>query len=197
MEQFQSPDLPLLKRFTALLEQQTEELILRQIAQRLELPDGPDGKVNPTLRSMAGKSALIRQWAIKRPGKTTTYWMPYNRRSTATQQGIPGSAGFLDNQLTPQLSEGVSRVNHGSTVGELPAKALPEANQNTEKSADIHTPSLNGQTDTFWQIVRDNPNDLPVQIANKLQAATGRNLIGAQVKALIAAGSPAIETNDE
>ena len=33
IEQFQSPDLPLLKRFTALLEQQMEELTLRQIAQ--------------------------------------------------------------------------------------------------------------------------------------------------------------------
>ena len=76
MEQFQSPDLPLLKRFTALLEQRTEELTLRQIAQRLELPDGPDGNVNLTLRSMAAKSALIRQWAIERPGKTATYWMP-------------------------------------------------------------------------------------------------------------------------
>ena len=80
-------------------------------------------------------------------------------------------------------------------MGEPPAKALPDVNQNTEKSADIHTPFLNGQTDTFWQFVHDNPNDLPVQIANKLQAATGRNLTGAQVKALIAAGPPAIDPN--
>tara|TARA_B100002051_G_scaffold273781_1_gene313313 strand:- start:3171 stop:3341 length:171 start_codon:yes stop_codon:yes gene_type:complete len=56
---------------------------------------------------------------------------------------------------------------------------------------------LNGQTDTFWQIVRDNPEALPSQIANKLHAATGRNLTGAQVKQLIAAGPPAIEINDE
>ena len=148
---------------------------------------------------MAGKSALIRQWAIKRLGKTTTYRMPYNRRSTVTQQGIPGYSGLLDIQLTSQLSEGVSPVNYGSTVGEPPAKALPEANQNTGEIADIHTHSLNGQTDAFGQIVRDNPNDLPVQIANKLHAATGRNLNGAQVKELIAAGppTPAVETDDE
>ena len=117
-------------------------LTLRQIAQRLELPDGPDGKVNPTLRSMAGKSALIRQWAIKAPKKTTTYWIPYDRRSTATQQGIPGSAGFLDNQLTPQLSEGVSVVNQGSTVGEPSEKACFRVNQNAPERGDIHTPSL-------------------------------------------------------
>lgn len=142
MEQFQSPDLPLLKRFTALLDQQTEEMTLRQIAQRLELPDGPDGKVNPTLRSMAGKSALIRQWAIKAPKKTTTYWIPYDRRSTATQQGIPDSAGFLYNQLTPQLSEGVAMVNQGSTVGEPSEKVCLRVNQNAPERGDIHTPSL-------------------------------------------------------
>ena len=56
--------------------------------------------------------------------------------------------------------------------------------------------SLNGQTDTFWQIVRDNPEALPSQIANKLHVATGRNITGAQVKQLIAAGPPAIDSND-
>ena len=56
--------------------------------------------------------------------------------------------------------------------------------------------SLNGQTDTFWQIVRDNPEALPSQIANKLHVATGRNITGAQVKQLIAAGPPAIDPND-
>ena len=61
----------------------------------------------------------------------------------------------------------------------------------------LFVPTLNGQTDTFWQIVHDNPNDLPVQIANKLHVATGRNITGAQVKQLVSAGPPAIETNGE
>ena len=113
MEQYQSPDLPLLKRFNALLEQQTEPLTLRQIAGRLELPESSDRKVNSTLRSMAAKSALIRQWAIKKKETTTTYWMPFDRRSISTQQGVPGSAGFLDNQLTPITNKGVSRVDLG------------------------------------------------------------------------------------
>ena len=60
----------------------------------------------------------------------------------------------------------------------------------------LSPPSLNGQTDTFWQIVRDNPEALPSQIANKLHGATGRNITGAQVKQLIAAGPPAMDPND-
>ena len=80
-------------------------------------------------------------------------------------------------------------------MGELPAK-LCRGKPKPEKRG--HTYPPNGQTATFWQIVRDNPNDLPVQIANKLQAVTGRNLTGAQVKQLIAAGPPpAIDPDDE
>ena len=118
--------------------------------------------------------------------------MPYDRRSIATQQGIPGSTGFLDNQLTPQLQEGVSGDNYGLTVGEPPAKNSLRVNQNAIERGDIHPPlpSLNGQTDAFWKIVNDHPNALPAQIANKLHAATNRNLTGAQVKALIDAGPP-------
>ena len=88
--------------------------------------------------------------------------------------------------------------------------SLPIHNLHSEPEcgADLHTnppdlygvplspPSLNGQTDTFWQIVRDNPEALLSQIANKLHAATGRNLTGAQVKALIAAGPSVIGPND-
>ena len=192
MEQFQSPDLPLLKRFTALLEQQTEPLTLREIAARLELPAGADGKVNSTLRSMAAKSALIRQWAVKEKGKTTLYWMPFERRSEATQQGIPSPAGFLDNQLTHQIYEGVSENNYGLDVGEPIEKGLLRVNSDPRKHADIHTPLpfLNGDGDAFWQIVNAHPNALPSQIANKLHAATGRTINGAQAKALIAKGPP-------
>ena len=199
MEQFQSPDLPLLKRFTALLEQQAEPLTLRQIAGRLALPDGADGKVNPTLRAMAAKSALIRQWAVKEKGKTTIYWMPFERRSEATQQGISGPAGFLDKQLTPQLYEGISGETHGLSMGEPIEKGLLRVNSDPLKHAGIHTPlpSLRGEADTFWNLVQNHPNDLPAQLANKLYSATGRNMCGAQIKALIDAGPPKNESDHE
>ena len=81
MEQHDCPDLPLVKRFEALLAQQSEPRTLRQIGESLALPtDGT--KVNGTLRAMAAKSAIIRRWAIKETGKTTVYWMPPG--STAT-----------------------------------------------------------------------------------------------------------------
>ena len=52
------------------------------------------------------------------------------------------------------------------------------------------TPTLNGHTETFWQIVKDNPNDLPFQIANKFGGETKRVIDPQKVKALIAQGPP-------
>ncbi|KZR64550.1 AAA family ATPase [Prochlorococcus sp. MIT 1303] len=187
MEQFQSPDLPLLKRFEALLEQQTKELTLREIASRLELPDGPDGKVNPTLRTMSAKTALIRQWAIKKRGKTTTYWMPYDRRSIAVQQGIPGSAAFLDNQLTPPTNKGVLRGNQRSTQGEPLVESWPRVNSDPLKSRDIHTPlpNLNGHADAVWDVIDNNPGLHPARLANMIYAETNVEINGSQVLELI------------
>ena len=64
--------------------------------------------------------------------------------------------------------------------------------QNTPNPSGVSLspPFLNGQTDAFWQIVNAHPNALPSQIANKLHAATGRTINGAQAKALIAKGPP-------
>ena len=91
MEQHDCPDLPLVKRFEALLAQQSEPRTLRQIGESLSLP--PNGtKVNGTLRTMAAKSAIIRRWAIKETGKTTVYWMPVDRRPDAFQQPLPRQA---------------------------------------------------------------------------------------------------------
>ena len=198
MEQFQSPDLPLLKKFTALLEQQTELLTLREIADHLQLPSGPDGKVHPTLRTMATKSALIRQWAVKERGKTTLYWMPFDRRSEATQQGISGPARFIDNQLTHQIYEGVSEDNYGLDVGEPIEKGLLRVNSDPKKHANIHTPlpSLNGDGDVFWQIVNAHQNLHPARIAIKFEIETGRTISGAPAKALIAQGRPAYQFDD-
>jgi len=100
---------------------------------------------------------------------------------------------------------GISCEEQGSVPGTTKGTALEpgtgltaDLEQNTPNlsGVSLSPPSLNGQTDTFWQIVRDNPEALPSQIANKLHAATGRNLTGAQVKALIAAGPSVIGPND-
>ncbi len=50
---------------------------------------------------------------------------------------------------------------------------------------------------TSEQVQLSDATDSNIQIANKLQAATDRNLTDAQIKQLIAAGRTAIETNDE
>ena len=198
MEQHDCPDLPLVKRFEALLAQQTEPRTLRQIGESLALPtDGT--KVNGTLRAMAAKSAIIRRWAIKETGKTTVYWMPTDRRPDAFRQSLPPSGAERGEELTLLSSREVSRVNQGLNEGEPPSDGLQKGLTKTPKTSPTGGGGvcLNGQTDAFWQIVNDNPNDLPVQIANKLQAATGRNLTGAQVKALIAAGPPPPAIDDD
>ena len=123
MEQHDCPDLPLVKRFEALLAQQSEPRTLRQIGESLSLP--PDGtKVNGTLRTMAAKSAIIRRWAIKETGKTTVYWMPVDRRPDAFQQPLPPSGAEKDEELTLLSSREVSRVNQGLNEGEPPLEQL-------------------------------------------------------------------------
>jgi len=79
----------------------------------------------------------------------------------------------------------------------VPLAETPEpdsrVNQYPKNHADIYTPSfptLNGHSETFWQIVKNNPDDLPSQIANKFYGETNRTIDGKQVKALIAQGPP-------
>jgi hypothetical protein len=103
------------------------------------------------------------------------------------QVSNPEELGFQDAQGNPTGNP--KNPVHDSGVSDTP--------QGLHIHTDLQLPSLNGQTDVFWQIVNSNPNDLPVQIANKLQAATGRNLNGAQVKALIAAGPPPPAIDDD
>ena len=61
----------------------------------------------------------------------------------------------------------------------------------------LSPPPLNGHTDAFWKIVKDNPEAYPSQIANKFMAETKRIISGAQAKALIAQGPPVYEFDDE
>ena len=123
MEQHDSPDLPLIKKFEALLATEDEPRTLRQLGESLRLP--PDGnKVNATLRVMAAKAAAIRRWAVKEPGKTTLYWMPRDRRPASKRDPLPLSGLNTDNQLTPFTSPEELRVNRGSTTGEPPADEL-------------------------------------------------------------------------
>lgn len=53
------------------------------------------------------------------------------------------------------------------------------------KSVEVAVPTLNGETDAFWQIVNAHPGAQPNQIANKLLAITGRHLTDEEVQALI------------
>ena len=53
------------------------------------------------------------------------------------------------------------------------------------KSVEVVVPTLNGQTDAFWTIVRDHPDAQPNQIANKLYVMTGRQLTNEEVEALL------------
>ena len=114
----------------------------------------------------------------------------------------PSTNRSLGCHLVSKPEELGSKESEGNPSGN-PKNPVQESRVSTTTPGlhihtDLQLPSLNGQTATFWQIVRDNPNDLPVQIANKLQAVTGRNLTGAQVKQLIAAGPPpAIDPDDE
>ncbi len=64
---------------------------------------------------------------------------------------------------------------------------MPRVNSDPLKSPDIHPPllNLNGHTDAVWEVIDKNPDALPNPIANKFMAATGRNLEGRQVRALI------------
>ena len=84
-------------------------------------------------------------------------------------------------------------------MGEPIEKGWLRVNSDPLKHAGIHTPlpSLRGEADTFWNLVQNHPNDLPAQLANKLYSATGRNMCGAQIKALIDAGPPKNESDHE
>ena len=137
---------------------------------------------------MAAKTASIRRWRTeaKEGRRSATYFMPFDRRP-ASQQGLSTTASLLDNQLTQEYLEGFSRDNLGETKGEPAPEVLTTGLTKTSLEAPTYTPlpTLNGQNDAFWAIVDANPDAHPTQIANQLFAETGRNLTGAQVKALL------------
>jgi hypothetical protein len=86
MEQKDAPDLPLVQRVFAYLATQPVPVTLRQIGEALSLPLGKDGKVNPTLRSMASQSAALRQWRDENGENVTHYFVPHDRRPASVQQ---------------------------------------------------------------------------------------------------------------
>ena len=208
-----APDQKWRTRFQNLLKLQEKEIGLREAAEQLDL----SAEEAEVLRKSVGRDTACRRWLTQkpRPGVAGLYWMPYEFRNGShdLEQNGQKEAGVQKRETHPLnkkeemfqvegIPDGEQGVVPGTTKGTVlePGIGLTaDLEQNTPNlsGVSLFVPSLNGQTDTFWQIVHDNPNDLPVQIANKLQAATGRNLSGAQVKQLIAAGPPAIETNDE
>jgi len=91
-------DLSLLTRTLAHLEGQSVPLTLRDIGQRLGLPNDADGKVHGPLRKLASRSPALRRY---RDDSTTpaTYFIPLDgrkplfREPASNANGFQGSAG--------------------------------------------------------------------------------------------------------
>ena len=110
-----------------------------------------------------------------------------------------GCDGFLDIEKKKNKKDssvfpiGVNQKNGGNRLASHRKGSghLAAVSPASGRHASV-TPSLNGDADTFWQIVADNPDCLAIQIANKFHAATGRNFSGAQVKALMDQSRPSV-----
>jgi hypothetical protein len=201
MLQHMAPDLPLLKRVDALLDMQTQPITLRQIAEGLGLPEGGDGKVNPTLRTMAAKAAALRQWSDKAK-PVAHYWKPADRRRKSVLEGTGASPLSGINQLTHQLLEGVSRVNQGcNEVNHQPKSAqvsqngssrqsevshqipVPDSRVNQLLPERAHTPSspLLPWQERVIELRRIDPDAHPAVLVNQL-GNLGLSITGHQVK---------------
>lgn len=160
-----------------------------------------------TLRSSIGRDTACRRWLVQKPrqGVAGLYFMPHEFRN-GFQQKSQKEEGVQARETHPLLKGGemleVGEEGSSPLASELlttlPIDIQPSTTegddfkQNTPNPSGVSLspPFLNGQTDAFWQIVNAHPNALPSQIANKLHAATGRTINGAQAKALIAKGPP-------
>ena len=123
----------------------------------------------------------------------------FQRVSTVLQpsEGM-GSDGFqrVSNSSQEDSHETPSKPSESPIipVSEREVSSIP---LNISRNPNLQPPVLNGHTDAFWQIVKDNPGLLPVQIANKFQHVTKRTISGAQAKALIAHGLAVYEFDDD
>ena len=109
-----------------------------------------------------------------------------------------GSEGF------PQASASLQEGSPGTPPKPSQNPIIPVSNREVSstplgisRNPNLQPPALNGHTDAFWQIVKDSPGLLPIQIANKFQHATKRTISGAQAKALIAQGPPVPQFDDD
>ena len=198
-----APDLNWRQRFKNLLLLQSQPISFRDAGELMGLSE----QELHSMRNSVLRDRSLMRWADGpvRKGTTTRFFIPLEYRLHTSGQKQAG--------VETKDSHPIYKINKNVEVNKESSQildSLPTHNLHSEPEcgADLHTnppdlygvslspPSLNGQTDTFWQIVRDNPEALPSQIANKLHVATGRNITGAQVKQLIAAGPPAIDPND-
>ena len=159
------------------------------------------------MRNSVLRDRSLMRWADGpvRKGTTTRFFIPPEYRLHTSGQKQTG-VETRDSHPIYEIDKSVEVDKEESQ--RLDSSPTHNLHSEPECGAHLHTkapdlpgvslspPSLNGQTAIFWQIVRDNPAALPSQIANKLHVATGRNLTGAQVKALIAAGPSVIGPND-
>jgi Domain of unknown function (DUF3854)/AAA domain len=205
-------DLNLLTRVLALLEQRSEPLALRAIAQRLGLPDGPDGKVNPALRKLASRNPALARYR----DETTypaTFFMPLADRSEkkfpSTSSRVPmepcsDTRGSQGSQGVPLAEKGThdraARVPQGSLKTpqnpngnpETPCNdsRVPKPPESNKGETFFKPPTLNGHTAAVWAVINANPSATPFTLANLIAAKAGITLSPNQVKALLQAGPP-------
>ena len=205
-----APDQNWRTKFQNLLKLQEKPIGLRDAEQLLGL-SSDEGK---TLRSSVGRDTACRRWLVQKPrqGVAGLYFMPHEFRN-GFQQKPQKEEGVQTRETHPLIKEEemLEVGEEGSSpllpelLTTLPMGIQPptaEGNDFQQKplnlsGVSLSPPPLNGHTDAFWKIVKDNPEAYPSQIANKFMAETKRNLTGAQVKALIAQGPPVYEFEDD
>ena len=93
-------------------------------------------------------------------------------------------------QVTPKDSHRKASLPEGpAEIGVKPEKTSdPNLKENTPFSRGVSlspAPQLNGFSDGVWKIIKENPDDVPAKLANKIYASVGINLTGSQIKAMI------------
>lgn len=197
-----APDQSWRSKFQNVLMQQEKPIGLGEIAQIM----GLSANEEKTLRSTVDRDTACRRWLVNgsRRGVKSLFFIPHEFRNPTLHQ-VPCKDGVEATKTHPprkeeRMLELLQERNPGvmtnpnttlrSTL-QTGSSQTPDLQHNhlNLSGVSVSSPRLIGVEDIFWQIVNDNPNDLPVQIANKLQAATGRSLNGAEVKVILMQGS--------
>lgn len=208
-----APDAKWRDKFTAFLRRQTHKIGLRDFAQALSLSEAEE----KSMRVSIGGDTACRRWLVKKAlkGIAGMYFMPdefkmqsehlkgYNQKQerVETRDTHPLKEMHKNFQVTPKDSHRKASVPEGEAeIGVKPEKTSdPNLKENTPFSRGVSLsppPQLNGSSDGVLKIIKENPDDVPAQLANKIYASVGINLTGSQIKALIAQGPPQADQYD-